>query len=233
MTKTLFTPSVAILSLCLAMTSCSQAVTEEAVPASLPEESVTETTVEPFEPILITEDYDGPILGVENWHIESSTYWNQFINNDTGEAFAECIGNDEYYLADLNGDGEPELVCLEKWGLKWNDHTEVYKLEDGVILHADICLGNDVLGNGYYPEFAKIYGLEINSMNYLDYSDTYDPERNMIIVTDSSTGTEYEVKWEDLDWYTWDEVDAMLEEEEGDSPDPGEVPSDNINIMHF
>ena len=232
MKKTLFMPSVAILAMCLAMTSCSQAVTEETVPASLPEESVTETTVEPFEPILITEDYDGPILGVENWHIESSTYWNQFINNDTGEAFAECIGNDEYYLADLNGDGEPELVCLEKWGLMWNDHTEVYKLEDGVILHADICLGNDVLGNGYYPEFAKIYGLEINSMNYLDYSDTYDPERNMIIVTDSSTGTEYEVKWEDLDWYTWDEVYAMLEEEEGDSPDPGEVPSDNINIIY-
>ena len=231
MKKTILLPSVAILATCIFMTSCSQPATEE-VPAYLPEESVTETTVEPFDPILITEEYDGPILGVENWHIESSTYWDEFVNNDTGEIFAECIGTNEYYLADLNNDGQPELVCNEQWGLMWNNHTSVYKLEDGVISTAAICVGSDYLGVDYYPEFAEIYGLDIGISNYLDYSDIYDPERNMIFVTDSSTGTEYEVQWDYLVWYTAEEIEAMIEEEEGASPDPVDLISDNINIIY-
>ena len=146
MKKTIFMPSVAILAMCLAMTSCSQAVTEEVVPASLPEESVTETTVEPFEPILITEDYDGPILGFENWHIEyEDLSWGSIaainaylIDDDTGKKFAAYGGlQDELcaYLADLNGDGEPELVCNGAWGTEtdFRNHTCIYRLNDGII----------------------------------------------------------------------------------------------------
>ena len=151
MKKTLCMPSVAILAMCLAMTSCSQAVTEEVVPASLPEESVTETTVEPFEPILITEDYDGPILGIENWHIEDTAYYHLFINDDTGEEFASCTGSELYYLADLNNDGEPELVVVEKWGSPNNTYTMIFNLEDGVISRATPCEGSEYAGPCYYP----------------------------------------------------------------------------------
>ena len=223
MKKTLLLPISAILAMCLVTTSCSQAVTEE---------SVTETSVEPFEPMLITEDYDGPILGVENWHIEKSTYWNDFVNDDTGEIFAESVGNDECYLADLNSDGEPELVCNEKWGIKWNYHASVYRLEDGVIKQSAISLGTDILGIGYYPEFAEIYGLDINNSNYLDFSDIYDPERNMIIVTDSATGTEYEVLWEYLYWFSMEDLEAAIEAEENASLDPANLSSDIIDIAY-
>lgn len=230
MKKIIFKLPAAILVMCLVTTSCSQAVTE--APASLPEESVTETTVEPFEPILITEDYDGPILGIENWHIEKTAYWDDFINDDTGEIFADCIGTHEYYLADPDNDGQPELVCNEKWGLKWNYHACIYKLEGGVISHADISLGSDVLGPGIYPEFAEIYGLDINSQNFLDYQDIYDLERNIIIVTDLKTGTEYEVLWDYLVWYTDEEINAMIEAEENASHDPANYSSDIIDITY-
>ena len=231
MKKSLLTLSVTTLAMCLVMTSCSQAPTEE-VTSSSSEESITETTVEPFEPILITEDYDGPILGVENWHIESHAYWNSFINDDTEEEFAYATGNDEYYLADLNGDGDPELVFNEKWGLNNGYHTRVYKLEDGVISFAEICTGTHPIGTCNYEYFGEVYDVDIDVTNYSYYTDVYDPERNMIIVTDTTTGTEYEVLWESLVWFTQDEIDAMIEEEEGGSTDTADIPSDDIDISY-
>ena len=224
--KRYFKPqTLAVLSaFCLVMTSCSGPAVEETTT-----ESSVEETAEAFTPIEITEDYDGPILGVENWHIESSTYWDEFYNDDTGEVFAECVGTHEYYLADLNCDGDPELVCNEKWGRLWNYHTSVYKLEDGVISTAAICVGSDYLGIDCYPEFAEIYGLEIDETNYLNYSDIYYPERNMIIVTDSKSGTEYEVLWEYLEWFTQEDLEALIEAEESGPPD---LPSDIIDITY-
>ena len=231
MKKSLLTLSATTLAMCLVMTSCSQAPTEEVTSFSS-EETVTETTVEPFEPILITEDYDGPILGVENWHIESHAYWNTFINDDTEEEFAYATGNDEYYLADLNGDGDPELVFNEKWGLNNGYHTRVYKLEDGVISFAEICTGTHPLETCNYEYFGEVYDVDIDVTNYSYYTDVYDPERNMIIVTDTTTGTEYEVLWESLVWFTQDEIDAMIEEEEGGSTDTADIPSDDIDISY-
>ena len=233
MKKTLFMPSVAILAMCLAMTSCSQAVTEEAGSASLPEESVTETTVEPFDPILITEDYDGPILGIENWHIEDTAYYHLFINDDTGEEFASCTGSELYYLADLNNDGEPELVVVEKWGSPNNTYTMIFKLEDGVISSATPCEGSEYAGPCYYPELADAYDLKINQSNYKYYSDTFDPERNMIIVTDSSTGNEYEFAWEYMVFFTQEEKDAVIEElMGGTNAEPADKTSDTIGISY-
>ena len=81
-------------------------------------------------------------------------------------------------------------------------------------------------------DFAAIYDLDINITNYSYYSDKYDPERNMIIVTDTSTGAEYEVLWESLVWFTQDEIDAMIEEEEGGSTDTADIPSDDIDISY-
>lgn len=230
MKKFLFTPSVAVLATCLAMTSCSQAATE--VPASSPEESVTETTVKPFEPILITDDYDGPVLGVEHWHTEKFPYWYSFINDDTGEEFAYSTGNDEYYLADLNGDGEPELILNEKWGRNNGYHSSVYKLEDGVISVASISTGSHPTETCNYKDFAKIFDLDINNSNYGNYSDAFVPERNMIIVTDSATGNEYEVKWEQFTWYTLEEINAMVEAEEAASANPADGTSDKISINY-
>ena len=54
----------------------------------------------------------------------------------------------------------------------------------------------------------------------------------MIIVTDTSTGAEYEVLWESLVWFTQDEIDAMIEEEEGGSTDTADIPSDDIDISY-
>ena len=232
MKKTLLPSSAAILAICLTLTSCTQAVTEEA-PASVPEESVTETTVEPFDPILITEDYDGPILGVENWHIEDTAYYHLFINDDTGEEFASCTGSELYYLADLNNDGEPELVVVEKWGSPNNTYTMIFKLEDGVISSATPCEGSEYAGPCYYPELADAYDLKINQSNYKYYSDTFDPERNMIIVTDSSTGNEYEFAWEYMVFFTQEEKDAVIEElMGGTNAEPVDKTSDTVGISY-
>ena len=116
MKKTFLLPAVATLAICLVVTSCSQAVTEEAT-APLTEESVTETTAEPFDPILISDDYHGPILGIENWHIETGKMsfggWTicsyHFVEDDTGIEFAYYAGYEDdvtAYLADLDGDGD-------------------------------------------------------------------------------------------------------------------------------
>ena len=239
MKKTLFMPSVAILAMCLAMTSCSQAVTEEVVPASLPEESVTETTVEPFEPILITEDYDGPILGVENWHIEyEDLSWGSIaaintylIDDDTGKKFAAYGGlQDELcaYLADLNGDGEPELVCNGAWGSEtdFRNHTCIYRLNDGIIEIAFPCYGN--LENSSfvetYPDVAADLGIDINSNNFTDYCDKFDPEKNSILLINLADGSEYEISYDCL------KFSQYITEGLAENGDEELLPSDDIDI---
>ena len=240
MKKNSLMPSVAVLAMCLAMTSCSQAVTEE-VPASVPEESVTETTVEPFEPILITEDYDGPILGVENWHIEyEDLSWGSIaainaylIDDDTGKKFAAYGGlQDELcaYLADLNGDGEPELVCNGAWGSEtdFRNHTCIYILNDGIIEIAFPCYGN--LENSSfvetYPDVAADLGIDINSNNFTDYCDKFDPEKNSIILINLADGSEYEISYDCLkfDQYLTDGLEGNGDEEQ--------IPSDDIDIVY-
>lgn len=220
MKKTLFTPFVAVLAMCLAVTSCSQAVTE--APASSSEESVTETTVKPFEPILITEDYDGPILGVENWHIDTGNlsfsqwayYSYHFIIDDTGVEFACYAGvPDEAnaYLADLDGDGNPEFVCNEQTGRfgQMKYHTVIFRLNNGVIERGFYCLGDwDFSIKGEYdieeetyPLFAAANGIDITTANSNQFSDQYYPDSNKIVLTNESTGEQYDMNYDYLVFY--------------------------------
>ena len=221
MKKSLLLASAAVLATCIFMTSCSQAVTEEA-PASVPEESVTETTVEPFDPILITEDYDGPILGIENWHIETGEInageWKielyHLIDDDTGNEFAGFggyPGESAAYLADLDGDGQPELVCNEQTGpldaMKY--HTVIYRLNDGVIERGYYCLGDWDFSikpeydyeEETYPLFAEANGLTITTKNSELFTDQYYPDSNKIILMDESTGDQYEMTYDYLVFY--------------------------------
>lgn len=114
MKKTLFTPSVAILAICLAITSCSQQTSQGTSIESSAEQSVEET-IEPFTPIEITENYDGPILGIENWHMEfEDLSWGSIaaintylIDDDTGKEFAAYGGLDTViYMGTHDGYGE-------------------------------------------------------------------------------------------------------------------------------
>ena len=182
-------------------------------------QSITETTVTPFTPVELTNDYKGPILGIKNWHIENLPYVQLFINDDTGEDFASCTNKEKIYLADLNNDGMPELVCVEKFGPKSSTYCTVFKSDNGEISLAMPNEGGTILGPYYYPEFAKAKGITINSSNYNNYSDRFDPDRNMIIVTDSSTGTEYEFLWEYFVFFNRKEFAATVAKKTGQEDD--------------
>ena len=218
----------------MGITSCRQeAETVESVTETSGSTSESsETAIASFTPVEITEDYDGPILGIENWHQENIPYVLLFINDDTEEVFASCTFKDSVYLADLNNDGEPELICVEKVGKNLSTSTTVYKVYDGVISLAGPAYGSVISGPKYYPEFAKANGLEVNKSNCDNYSDRFDPERNMIIVTDSSTGTEYELKWDDLVFFTRAEYDARIEEIVAAETEPKFDPSVDSEIEY-
>ena len=221
MKKTIILLAAVIISMCLVMTSCSQAVSEE-VPSSLPAESATETTTETFTPIEITEDYEGSILGVENWHIEtgeiSAGEWTiilyHLIDDDTGVEFAGYggyPGEAAAYLADLDDDGQPELVCNEQTGsfdaMKY--HTVIFRLNDGVIERAYYCLGDwDFSVNPEYdyeeetyPLFAEANGITITTKNSEQFTDQYYPDSNKIILTDEGTGEQFELNYDYLVFY--------------------------------
>ena len=231
MKKSLLLSAVATLAMCLVTTSCSQAVTEE-VTSSLTEESVTETTAKTFDPILITEDYDGPILGVENWHIETGTMSfggcticsYHFVEDDTGIEFAYYAGYEEdvtAYLADLDGDGEPELVCNEQTGAfdAMQFHTVIFRFNDGVIEHAYYCLGDWDFSvkpeydyeEETYPLFAEANGITITTKNSEQFTDRYYPDSNKIILTDEGTGKQYELNFDYLVFYPFVTCDDVNE----------------------
>lgn len=218
----------------MGITSCRQeAETVESVTETSGSTSESsENAIASFTPVEVTEDYDGPILGIENWHQENTPYVLLFINDDTEEVFASCTFKDSVYLADLNNDGEPELICVEKVGKNLSTSTTVYKVYDGVISLAGPAYGSVISGPKYYPEFAKANGLEVNKSNCDNYSDRFDPERNMIIVTDSSTGTEYELKWDDLVFFTRAEYDARIEEIVAAETEPKFDPSVDSEIEY-
>lgn len=224
----------------LVVTSCSQTVTEE-VPASVPEESVTEMTAEPLKPIEITEDYDGPILGTENWHMESEdlswgniSYINIFlIDDDTGKTLATYGGlTDEVsaYLTDLNCDGEYELVCNTNMGTtsEMLSYTCIFRLNNGVIEIAYPCYG-DLEKSSFvtsYPTVANMLELDINSLNCNDYCDKYDLETDKILLIDRINKTEYEITYDCLGFCPY-----VLPETDETTP-IAQLPSDEIDINY-
>lgn len=221
----------------MGITSCNKAVeTSVAISESEP----TAETVKPFTPVEITEEYDGPILGISDWHIETEdlswggtiVYNIWFIDEDTGKDFAVYGGladDISAYLADLNGDGEPELVCTGGWGTdtKFNSCTSVYRLNDGVIEIAYPCYG-DMTKSSFiasYPTIAKRLGIDINSNNYLDYSDRFDPVSNTIILSNDD-GTEYAITYDDLEFCEY------IASGSGEPAWTEELASDDIDITY-
>lgn len=69
----------------MGITSCRQeAETVESVTETSGSTSESsETAIAYFTPVEVTEDYNGPILGIENWHQENTPYVLLFINDDT------------------------------------------------------------------------------------------------------------------------------------------------------
>ncbi|WP_024860126.1 hypothetical protein [Ruminococcus flavefaciens] len=153
-----------------------------------------------YAPITITADYDGPILGVENWHLDidkhleyDNTWSYSFINEDTGFEFAysECSeGKPIAYLADIDNDGADELICnriLAVVGGKPNDHAIVFKLRDGVIEAANFY--------DHYEAFSDAHDLDISS--YVDFSDEYSPDLNKLLLKSRYFDKDYELELED------------------------------------
>ena len=226
--------SVLILAaLLFGLASCKTETTATTVP-------VTETTIKKFTPVEVNEEYSGPVLGIEKWIIvkEDITWGGKKLNNvwfvdaANGKKFAGYSGPvDEIsaYLADLDRDGQPELVCNEAWGIApdFTSHTVVFRLNDGVIELAFPCYG-DLKTNSStenYPIVAKKLGIDINTGNFRDYSDKYDPVTDTIRLFNVD-GTEYEIPY-----------DCLLFEKylgpESDSSGTEQLPSDDIDIRYI
>ena len=236
--------TLALLSaFCLLMTSCSGQVAEETIPESSAEQTTEETTEETdaaFTPIELTEDYDGPILGVENWHIEyedvswgSISYVNTYlIDDDTGTEFAAyggVQGEARAFLTDLNDDGELELVCNTHMGSEEDMHsyTCIFRSNGDGVEMAFPCYGDlesDILLPNY-PLVAEESGIDIDVNNYLDFEDRFDPDTNIILLTDRNDGTEYEIGYDCLQFVPYASSDGEDESEL-------ELPSDDIDIVY-
>ena len=229
--------TLAVLSaFCIAITSCSGQAAEETTA-----ESSVEQTAEVFTPIEITEDYDGPVLGVENWHMEledlswgSVTYNNVYlIDDDTGMTFAAyggVVGETGSYLTDLNGDGELELVCNTNMGSDSDMHsyTCVFRSNDGVIEIAYPCYGDlsETVTMPNYPHVAEGSGIDITATNYMNYDDRFYPETNTILLTDRNDGSEYEIGYDLLQFSPFSAENANDEDVEE------QLPSDDIDIVY-
>ena len=228
----------------LVMTSCSQQPSQEIDTESSVEQTVQETTEEtaaPFTPVELTEDYSGPVLGIENWHLEqedlswgSMTAINVFvINDDTGMEIASyggLGGVPDAYLTDLNADGQPELVCNSSWGSEHEiyHNTCIFRSNDGIIEIAYPCYGDleDSSFTATYPYVAEVLGVDINVRNSGDYSDSYDPETDRILLVNSVDSTEYEIGYECL------QFSQYIVEDPAESGDGGSLPSDDIDIVY-
>lgn len=200
----------------------------------------TDDPVEVFTPIEITEDYSGPILGISDWHIETedlswggvsvSNIW--FVDDTSQKKFAVYGGlTDEAnaYLADLNGDGEPELVCNGSWGVGSDFHscTCIYRLNDGVIEIAYPCYGDldSPAASETYPYVAEKLGISIDYTNYKEYSDKYDPTTNKIKLINAD-GTEYEIKYDYIKFKQFDSPEAK------ESTETELLKSEEIDIIY-
>ncbi|WP_303835180.1 hypothetical protein [Ruminococcus flavefaciens] len=153
-----------------------------------------------YAPITITADYDGTILGVENWHLDiqknleyDNTFSATFVNDDTGFSFA-CSeyseGEPIAYLVDIDNDGTDELICNRVLAIvdgETNNHALISRLRDGVI----------EAGYFYdkYEAFAAAHDLDITS--YADFSDEYDPDKNRIMLKSKYFDTDYELGMDD------------------------------------
>ena len=195
------------------MAACSR----NAVPV---EETIfSESTTAPFTPIEITEGYTGPVLGVKKWHIKTSDYsfnkWKyycyRFIDDDNGTEFASYASvpdEGSAYLADLDGDGTPELVCNEQTGPfgKMKYHTKIYRLNNGMIEYGMYCLGarHPAIYGEYdteeetYPLFAEANGIKITAANCEQFFDKYYPDKNKVLLTSEGSGKQYELNYQYL-----------------------------------
>ncbi|WP_295086901.1 hypothetical protein [Ruminococcus sp.] len=164
-----------------------------------------------FKPIAITNDYEGPILGVENWHIEQKSYasetvnkyfqvYNYFIDDDTGRTFAFYISAGESqsaYLTDLDNDGNPELICNSVYGELIRilcNNTKIYRLNNDII-ECGICTDN---------QETFIQGTDISNTPIL--SNCYDPLKNEIILTNKRTDEKFELG---IDDFTFNPADCI------------------------
>ena len=165
-------------------------------------------------PIAITDDYKGPILGIENWHIEKVTcedsffVLNSFINDDTGEEFAGYTSyKDEVsaYLANLDNDRELELILNCAYGIVRGEHTyytQVYRVNNGLI---ECGIANDDLVK-YLDENRII------TSSYLDIIEKYYPDMNKIIVTTRNDDKEFEMVIDNFKFYHYEKYPVKVDD---------------------
>lgn len=202
--------------------------------------AAAETTVKQFTPIEVTAEYKDPLLGVEKWSVvKEELSWGGaklnnvfFVDTATGKKFAAYSGPVDKisaYLSDLDGDGQPELVCNSAWGTppEFTSHSSVFRLNNGVIEIASPCYG-DLKKNSStenYPTVAKKLGIDINADNFRNFSDRYDPSTNTIRLINAD-GTEREIPFDCL------EFEQFLGYESDSGSGTDQIPSDEIDIKY-
>ena len=182
---------------------------------SIENESTSCVTENKKTPIAVTDDYKGPILGIQNWHIEKFTAADEssfksltFINDDTGEGFADCIiFKDEVfaYLSDLDNDGESELILNCAYGIVNGDntyYTKVYRINNGII---ECGIANDDI-RAYLDENR------INTSSNLDVTEKYYPDRNKIIVTNRNDDKEFEMSMDNFKFYHYEQYPVKVDD---------------------
>ena len=184
--------------------------------------STMSSTEKTFTPVVVTEDYKGEILGKEHWRMEvnsSDDYYHEnifghisFIDTDMGYTFAssKCYRDEMCaYLADLNNDGQNELICNSVYGILEGDeynYTQIYRLRNGVI---EVGFFED------YESFAEENGFTIS--DHSDFSDRYDPKRNKFILTRKNDDKEYDLSIDRFTFYTMDPYPVRLDMDYGDA----------------
>lgn len=158
------------------------------------EYGITSSSINTFMPIPITEEYKGPILGIENWHIQKNANGDQytFIDDDKGLYFLFSGYNEDKcltYLSDLDNDGNLELICNSLNTVN-NRNTiyqaRVYRLRNGII------------EAGVFSDYEAFEEENENNLLPTDFNTYYDPKKNKIILTNRYYDTEYELELENF-----------------------------------
>ena len=146
-------------------------------------------------PIKVDDDYNGPIFGSMKWYIGKHSIsddieYNYLSSTKSGWGNILFYGYKDrtsIYLTDLDKDGIPELVCNYQYGedqSEWKDHVIIYRVN----VNAEIEQGTFI---DDFEAFEKANNIELNSCD--DFTETFIPELNKIILKKQGSDTEYEL----------------------------------------
>ncbi|WP_295071669.1 hypothetical protein [Ruminococcus sp.] len=162
-------------------------------------------------------DNTGYLLGVKNWHISRESVTSDientyFINDATGEKFVEFTGYKDktsVFLADLENDQSPEVVCNYQWSedqKNMNNHVKIYRVNKGVLECGEFLSD--------FEAFEKAANIELDSCD--DFTEYYNTDKNKIMLKKQDEYTEYELG---IEYYHFKPVDLQDTVQTGIDPE--------------